>query len=158
TDGTAGVTMSGSSGGTYTAQPMGLEIDEVSGLINLEASQAGTYTVTYAIAANGGCAAFSTTAEVEVQLAAVWYADVDGDEMGDGANQLIACEQPAGYVAVGGDLCPTDPEKVVPGACGCGIPDTDADGDGTPDCLDGCPTDPNKTAPGACGCGIPDID
>jgi hypothetical protein len=37
-----------------------------------------------------------------------------------------------------------------------GLPD--ADGDGTPDCLDGCPLDPNKIDPGQCGCGIPDTD
>ncbi len=39
---------------------------------------------------------------------------------------------------------------------GCGVPGTDSDLDGTPDCLDGCPSDPNKTAPGACGCGAPE--
>src|SRR5665647_1577736 len=32
------------------------------------------------------------------------------------------------------DLCPTDPAKAEPGACGCGVPDTDTDGDSTPDC------------------------
>jgi hypothetical protein len=34
----------------------------------------------------------------------------------------------------------------------------DADGDGTPDCVDGCPNDPAKIAPGACGCGVADTD
>ena len=56
------------------------------------------------------------------------------------------------------DGCQNDPNKIAPGACGCGVPDTDSDGDGTPDCNDGCPNDPNKIAPGACGCGIPDTD
>ncbi|MEE8170801.1 MAG: CotH kinase family protein, partial [Phycisphaerae bacterium] len=56
------------------------------------------------------------------------------------------------------DGCPNDPNKTVPGQCGCGIADTDSDGDGTADCLDGCPGDANKTAPGDCGCGIADID
>lgn len=37
-------------------------------------------------------------------------------------------------------------------------PESDADGDGTPDSADGCPLDPEKTAPGACGCGVPDTD
>jgi len=56
------------------------------------------------------------------------------------------------------DECPDDPNKTAPGACGCGVPDTDTDNDGTPDCNDQCPTDPNKTAPGACGCGVSDTD
>jgi len=33
------------------------------------------------------------------------------------------------------DLCPSDPAKVMPGVCGCGVPE-----------------------PGLCGCGVPDVD
>lgn len=58
----------------------------------------------------------------------------------------------------GQDLCPDDPNKTEPGICGCGTPDTDSDGDGTPDCNDACPNDPNKVALGVCGCGTPDTD
>lgn len=51
------------------------------------------------------------------------------------------------------DECPDDPDKTAPGICGCGVPDIDSDGDGTPDCNDGCPTDPNLTEPDPeCGC------
>lgn len=57
-----------------------------------------------------------------------------------------------------GDLCPDDPAKTEPGACGCGVPDTDSDGDGTADCIDGCPNDPAKVDPGVCGCGVSDTD
>jgi nitrous oxidase accessory protein NosD len=58
----------------------------------------------------------------------------------------------------GSDQCPVDPNKTVPGTCGCGQPETDTDLDGTPDCIDQCPSDASKTAPGACGCGIPDTN
>ncbi|MEW6199884.1 MAG: choice-of-anchor W domain-containing protein [Planctomycetota bacterium] len=37
------------------------------------------------------------------------------------------------------DGCPTDPLKTDPGACGCGVPDTDADHNGIPDCLEQAP-------------------
>jgi predicted outer membrane repeat protein len=33
------------------------------------------------------------------------------------------------------DECPADPAKVVPGACGCGVPDVDANANGAYDCL-----------------------
>ena len=33
------------------------------------------------------------------------------------------------------DACPADGKKRAPGACGCGVPDEDADRDGIPDCL-----------------------
>ncbi|MCL2326567.1 MAG: hypothetical protein FWC40_08760 [Proteobacteria bacterium] len=58
------------------------------------------------------------------------------------------------------DFCPDDPEKTVPGICGCGTPDTINEATGLPFCLetgpDECPDDPNKTVPGICGCGVPD--
>lgn len=49
------------------------------------------------------------------------------------------------------DQCPNDPNKIAPGACGCGSVDTD--GDGVEDCVDACPADPHKIAPGVCLCG-----
>ncbi|NBW39639.1 carboxypeptidase regulatory-like domain-containing protein [bacterium] len=56
------------------------------------------------------------------------------------------------------DQCPNDPEKALPGECGCGISEDDSDQDGIPDCNDGCVNDPGKSSPGECGCGVADKD
>ncbi|CAG9461882.1 unnamed protein product [Pedinophyceae sp. YPF-701] len=61
-------------------------------------------------------------------------------------------------IIVRNDLCPNDPNKNAPGVCGCGVADTDSDGDGTEDCNDQCPADAGKVAPGVCGCGVADTD
>ena len=34
------------------------------------------------------------------------------------------------------DFCPTDPDKIFPGECGCEVADSDSDNDGFPDCFD----------------------
>ncbi|HQH28893.1 MAG TPA: hypothetical protein PLP17_15980, partial [Oligoflexia bacterium] len=39
-------------------------------------------------------------------------------------------------------------------SCGVGEPETDSDGDSTPDCIDACPDDALKIEPGVCGCGV----
>lgn len=57
---------------------------------------------------------------------------------------------------VGEDQCSSDASKSFPGICGCGVADTDIDGDGTADCQDSCGSDPYKASPGICGCGIAD--
>jgi gliding motility-associated-like protein len=59
-------TRTGTSGGTYSATPAGLNINTISGAILPVGSSAGIYTVTYTIAASGGCPAFTTTASVEI--------------------------------------------------------------------------------------------
>jgi hypothetical protein len=56
------------------------------------------------------------------------------------------------------DLCSNDPDKVLPGICGCHLKDVDTDKDGMPDCADPCPKDENKIDAGSCGCGTPDTD
>jgi hypothetical protein len=56
------------------------------------------------------------------------------------------------------DACPDDVNKIAEGQCGCGMPDTDSDADGTADCNDGCVEDPAKSEPGQCGCGVADVD
>jgi hypothetical protein len=63
------VTRTGTAGGAYTAAPAGLTIDATTGTITPATSTAGTYTVTYTVAAAGGCAAFTTTASVTITAA-----------------------------------------------------------------------------------------
>jgi hypothetical protein len=100
--------------------------------------------------------------------------DAGADASGDAAANDAATEDAAGEDAasedatltdagcgdgVGAhDCCPADPLKTAPGTCGCGVADTDGDGDDTPDCDDDCPADALKTEPGVCGCGRPDSD
>jgi hypothetical protein len=70
---------------------------------------------------------------------------------GHGGLPSRTCDGPA-------DNCPADPNKTEPGVCGCGTPDSNADGDGALDCQESCDTDPAKTAPGICGCGVSDVN
>jgi outer membrane protein assembly factor BamB len=91
------------------------------------------------------------------------YSNWDGGQPNDFAGQDCAeiesdgqwddedCGGTSAYVCEG-DACPSDPSKIVPGACGCGVADVDTDGDGRLDCFDLCPADPSKVAPGDCGC------
>lgn len=62
---TKSVTRTGTAGGTYSSTA-GLVINSSTGEINLASSNAGSYTITYSIAASGGCAAFSTTTNVTI--------------------------------------------------------------------------------------------
>ncbi len=63
--GTAAVTQTGNTGGVYSSTA-GLAIDPATGEIDLAASTAGTYDVTYTIAATTACAALSVTTQVEL--------------------------------------------------------------------------------------------
>jgi hypothetical protein len=60
-------------------------------------------------------------------VATTYYADTDGDGFGDPAVSQagFTCIVPPGYVTNNTDLCPTDPNKVAPGLCGCGVVDVD---------------------------------
>ena len=55
-----------------------------------------------------------------------WYFDLDGDGYGvdDSATNLVCCNTSAPssmYVAVAGDVCPSDPNKDLSATCGCGV-------------------------------------
>jgi hypothetical protein len=56
----------GTSGGVFSASPAGLSINSATGLINPVASNTGSYTVTYTIAAANGCNAISATANITI--------------------------------------------------------------------------------------------
>lgn len=70
-----------------------------------------------------------------------WYADLDGDGIGDASSSIVACDQPTDYVTTSGDQCPTDANKTNPGQCGCNVPDVDSDADGILNCNDPFPND-----------------
>ena len=60
------VTLSGTTGGTYSALPAGLFLDATTGDITPSLSTAGTYTVTYTVPASGGCGIVTTTTSVTI--------------------------------------------------------------------------------------------
>ncbi|RYY40437.1 MAG: T9SS type A sorting domain-containing protein [Chitinophagaceae bacterium] len=66
----APVSRTGTVGGIFTA-PAGLSIDSLTGTIHPAASQPGSYTVTYTVAAAGGCSAYSTSTVVEILSSAM---------------------------------------------------------------------------------------
>jgi gliding motility-associated-like protein len=60
------VTLTGTSGGTYSAAPSGLSINAATGAITPITSTVGTYTVTYTIPAAGGCGIVTATTSVTI--------------------------------------------------------------------------------------------
>ncbi|MBK8611564.1 MAG: hypothetical protein IPL84_16895 [Chitinophagaceae bacterium] len=62
------VVRTGTAGGTYSAAPAGLTINPATGTVSPQTSTAGTYTVTYSMAANG-CPAASTTTTITITAA-----------------------------------------------------------------------------------------
>jgi len=67
--GVQSVTHSGTTGGTYSASPAGLTINSGTGAITTGTSSAGTYTVTYTMAAVGGCSVQTATTTVTINQA-----------------------------------------------------------------------------------------
>jgi gliding motility-associated-like protein len=59
------ITVSGTLGGSYSSTP-GLFLNSFTGGINPSLSTPGIYTVTYTVAASGGCPAFTTSTQVEI--------------------------------------------------------------------------------------------
>lgn len=94
-------------GGHWMLGPPFPAIPYVSSLFDPATSGAGTYRygVSAPFASGGGC---SDHADIHISItqATTWFADHDGDGLGDPADTLLACEPPAGYVDVAGDACP----------------------------------------------------
>lgn len=85
------VTQSGTTGGSYTALPSGLRINAATGAVTPLLSSPGTYTVTYTIAALGGCSTVTATTQVTILPDGSWTGAVDQDwnKMGNWAcNQI----------------------------------------------------------------------
>ena len=85
----------------------------------------GSQLCTYSFTDGNGCSASAETT-IDVNNATAWYADVDGDGLGDLLAMAMACDQPSGSVANADDLCPNDPLN-------------DLDGDGICADEDDCP-------------------
>ena len=49
-----------------------------------------------------------TTGDANFDAPTTWYADLEGDGLGDPNDTQVACVQPANYVAVAGDDCPLE--------------------------------------------------
>lgn len=103
-----------------------------------------------------------TSAGKTVASAIYSLIDSDGDNHHDGNDD---CPRATGYIDGDGDgvckptdQCDSDPDKTVPGTCGCNSSDRNTDGDQWVDCDEECDNDPLKRYPGICGCGTSDID
>jgi uncharacterized delta-60 repeat protein len=62
--GTATVTLTGTTGGNFSAAPVGLTLDATTGTIDLANSSPGNYTVSYMVNPGGGCGLYTTTAPI----------------------------------------------------------------------------------------------
>ncbi len=86
------VTLTGDTGGTFSAAPAGLTINAATGEITPNTSTVGSYTVTYTIAPNAaGCFGFTTTTTIDIGLCPpVANDDTGAPLVEDGANGVVA--------------------------------------------------------------------
>ncbi len=81
------VTIAGTSGGIFSASSPNLKIDVNTGSIVPKQSQVGTYTVTYSIAATGGCPSFVASKDIYIGIPGTWMGTVNTD-WGNAANWI----------------------------------------------------------------------
>ena len=92
---------------------------------------------------HGGGAATDSDYRFVLLVNGVIYFDTDGDGTPDADDNcplianLAQLDSDGDGVGDSCDGCPADPLKIAAGVCGCGLPDVDIDGDGTPDCGQG---------------------
>ncbi|MFH1121334.1 MAG: T9SS type A sorting domain-containing protein [Bacteroidota bacterium] len=79
TSGIISVTRTGTAGGTYSALPAGLSLNAADGSVNTGTSTPGSYTVTYTIAASGGCGDVTTTAPIAINADGLWTGTTSTD-------------------------------------------------------------------------------
>ena len=112
-----------------------------------------------------------------------WSLDIDWDDIMDCTDSTYDDTDLDGFTD-DNDGCVDDPNKRLPGVCGCGVADADTDSDGIVDCIEGsaaglgeeicigllpdgdndgmpdlfdnCPNDSKKIDPEYCGCGQPE--
>ncbi|MEO6228773.1 MAG: fibronectin type III domain-containing protein [Ferruginibacter sp.] len=84
--GIATVTQTGTAGGAYSSTG-GLSINSSTGAINLSASTAGSYTVTYTVTASGGCALYQTSTPINIVAPGTWTGSID-DNWSNSGNWL----------------------------------------------------------------------
>jgi hypothetical protein len=102
---------------------------------------AGSYaSPTFAGMPNDWAGSLKTGSNVSVKI---WFHSFEGSNFSYGPGSSISNlgfgNNNLSSLLVDG--CPNDPNKIEPGACGCGEPETDTDGDNMPDCID--PDDDN---------------
>jgi Bacterial Ig-like domain/Ig-like domain CHU_C associated len=109
---TATVTRTGNAGGVYSSTT-GLIINATTGDVDVAASTAGTYVVTYTLAANAGCAAFTTTANIVINALSVTPATAVSS-----SNLICAASGSVNLSITGGSLGAGASYKWYTGSCG----------------------------------------
>ena len=106
---------------------------------------------------NGTCGASISLTNLGSQICS-WsdtsFTGCQREEMNTGTYEVTYCDtcgliRTSSFSVVSSclDLCPSDPFKIVPGQCGCGVPDLDEDRDGVAACLDECDTNCQTIGP-----------